>query len=231
MDGAADWLPVAAAVFAVPQFLPQLVRLWRTGDAAGVSWSWAALTCVGNGGWIAYFAAFHRWTALVPAISATALAGVLALALGRRSAERPGATDTIGAPTGSTTRARPGVTIGVMIVIGWATLLALAWVAAGPRGLGIVLTGSFVLQVTPSVWSAYRTERPTGVSRGTWLLILAELSCWGLYGLHISDPRLIVLGATGVIASAAVLLRVRARPLSHVDSAVDTTVGRAAADL
>ena len=64
-----------------------------------------------------------------------------------------------------------------------------------------------MLQVAPAVWTAYRTDRPTGISRGTWLLILAELLCWGLYGLHESDPRLIVLGWTGVAAGLLMLAR------------------------
>ena len=91
-------------------------------------------------------------------------------------------------------------------------LLAVAWVAAGRTGLGTALTVSFVLQVAPSVWTAYRTRRPTGISRGTWLLILAELLCWAGYGLHTSDPRLIVLGCAGVAASVLMLARVRRRP-------------------
>jgi uncharacterized protein with PQ loop repeat len=189
--GMLDWLPVAAAVFAVPQFLPQLTAVGRTGDTAGVSWSWAALTSISNSGWIAYFALSRLWTALVPATSATVLAGVLAVLLGRRA----------GIPR------RPAA-----IAAGWVVLLAVAWVAAGRTGLGTALTVSFVLQVAPSVWTAYRTHRPTGISRGTWLLILAELLCWAGYGLHTSDPRLIVLGCTGVAASVLMLARVRRRP-------------------
>lgn len=185
MSDVLDWLPVAAAVFAVPQFLPQMSSVWRTGDMAGVSWSWAALTSVSNAGWIAYFALSHLWTALVPATSATVLAGALAVLLGRR-----GVPPRAAAITG-----------------GWAALLALAWTVAGPIGLGTALTVSFVLQVSPSVWTAYRTQRPTGISRGTWLLILAELLCWGVYGLHKSDPRLAVLGWTGVAASVLMLIR------------------------
>ena len=183
-----ELLPVAATVSAVPQFAPQLARVWRTGNASGVSWSWAALTSVSNGGWIAYFALSRFWTALVPATSATVLAGALAVLLGRhcRVSRRP-----------------------VVVAGGWAVLLALAWVAAGRAGLGTVLTASFVLQVTPSLWTAYRTDRPTGISRGTWLLILAELVCWGVYGLYRSDPRLTVLGATGVAASLLMLGRAR----------------------
>ena len=188
MSGALDWLPVAAAVFAVPQFLPQLAHVWRPGGVAGVSWSWAALTSVSNGGWIAYFALSGFWTALVAAISVTVLAGVLAVLLAR---------------LGGISR-RPAA-----LTAGWAALLALSWAVAGRVGLGTALAASFLLQVVPSVWTAYRTDRPTGISAGTWLLILAELLCWGLYGLHKSDPRLIVLGWTGVATSLLMVARAR----------------------
>lgn len=186
MNAVLDWLPIASAVFAVPQFLPQLLRLSRTGDAAGVSWSWAALTSISNGGWIAYFALSEFWSSLVPSISVTVLACVLA---------------------GLLARSRGVTRRQAMITTGWAALLAIAGAACGRVGLGTALTASFVLQVTPSVWTAYRTERPTGISRGTWLLILGELVCWGAYGYHQADPRLIVLGWTGVTASLLMLAR------------------------
>jgi hypothetical protein len=50
-----------------------------------------------------------------------------------------------------------------------------------------------------------------GIATGTWLLILGELLCWGVFGIYQADPRLIVLGATGVTASLLVLARA-ARP-------------------
>jgi hypothetical protein len=40
------------------------------------------------------------------------------------------------------------------------------------------------------------------------LLIFGELLCWGVFGIHEADPRLVVLGATGVVASLLVLARV-----------------------
>ena len=43
-----DYAPIAAAGFAVPQFLPQIRKLAATRDTTGVSWSWAALTAVNN---------------------------------------------------------------------------------------------------------------------------------------------------------------------------------------
>jgi hypothetical protein len=51
--------------------------------------------------------------------------------------------------------------------------------------------------------------RPSGISAGTWLLILGELSCWTIFGLHELDPRLITLGLTGVTASILMLARLR----------------------
>ncbi len=41
------------------------------------------------------------------------------------------------------------------------------------------------------------------------MLILGELSCWTIFGVHKSDPRLVTLGFTGVTASALMLTRIR----------------------
>ena len=87
-------------------------------------------------------------------------------------------------------------------------MLVAASLVLGRTGLGALLTGAFVVQVTPSIWTAYRTPRPTGISSGTWFLILGELSCWLTFGLYQSDPRLITLGVTGVMASALMLARI-----------------------
>ena len=206
-------LPLAAAILAVPQFLPQLARLARTGETAGVSWSWAALTSINNAAWGGYFALSGFWTALVPAISATVLAGALAVMLARRGAGFP---------------RRPAA-----LALAWAALLITAASLSGRAGLGTALTIAFLLQVTPSVWTAYRADHTTGISTSTWLLIFGELLCWGLFGIYESDPRLIVLGATGVAASLLVLARV-ARPRAHpghvalvVDLAAPHPPGRA----
>jgi uncharacterized protein with PQ loop repeat len=188
MGNPLDFAPIAAAAFAIPQFLPQLRKLQRTDDTAGVSWPWAALTSVNNAAWFAYFALSSYWAALVPSCSATLLAGALATMLAHR---------------GQAT-ARPAALVGA-----WAALLAVAVAVAGRAGLGALLTGAFVLQVTPSIWTAYRTARPSGISQGTWLLIFGELSCWATFGLHKSDPRLVVLGFTGMVASLLMLARIR----------------------
>jgi uncharacterized protein with PQ loop repeat len=143
---------------------------------------------VNNAAWLGYFALSGFWTALVPAISATVLSGLLAVELARRGGGMP---------------KRPMVLTSV-----WAVVLLTAAAAFGRTGLGSALAVAFLLQVTPSVWTVYRSRDTAGVSRGTWLLIFGELLCWGVFGIHEADPRLIVLGATGVVASLLVLARV-----------------------
>jgi uncharacterized protein with PQ loop repeat len=187
MDDLLDYLPIAAAAFAIPQFLPQILKLRATDDVAGVSWSWATLTSINNAAWFAYFALSGYRAALVPACSASLLAGALATMLARRGQAR----------------ARPAV-----LISGWVALLVAGSTVAGRTGLGTLLTAAFILQVLPSIWTAYRAARPTGVSRGTWLLVLGELACWMTFGVHKADPRLITLGVTGVTASLLMLARI-----------------------
>jgi hypothetical protein len=43
MIDALGYAPIAATAFAIPEFLPQLLKLRATRDTAGISWSWATL--------------------------------------------------------------------------------------------------------------------------------------------------------------------------------------------
>jgi hypothetical protein len=180
-------LPVVAAGFAIPQFIPQILKLRRTGDTAGLSTAWALLTGIHNTAWFGYFAASRYWFALLPSSSAALLGGGLGVMLGRRR------------PLGR--RAR--------ILIGaWTTVLAGAAIV-DRRLLGAILTAAFLVQVVPAVVTAYRARRSTGIARGTWRLILGEVSCWAVFGAAQRDGPLVVLGITGVISALLMLHRSR----------------------
>ena len=199
MGDAFNYVPFAAAAFAIPQFVPQIVKLRATNDTSGVSWSWATLTSANNAAWFVYFMLSGYWTALVPASSATLLAATLSLLLARRGC--------------ASWRAGGWI-------IAWMALLAAAFLMAGRAGLGTLLTTAFILQVIPSLATAFRTARPSGISAGTWLLILGELSCWTIFGLYELDPRLITLGLTGVTASVLMLARLGYANRLHAPVAV-----------
>ncbi|TCC40432.1 PQ-loop domain-containing transporter [Kribbella speibonae] len=183
-----DFLPIAAACFGIPQYLPQILKLRRTGDTAGVSWSWATLTSINNAAWFGYFMASGYWTASLPSTAAAVLAGTVSVLLVRR---------------GVLNRRAIGW------IAGWTVLLVLAAVVGGRIGLGSLLAAASIVQVTPSLWTAYRTDRPTGISVGTWRLVFGELACWFVFGLWKGDVRLVTLGATGVLASLLMLARAR----------------------
>ena len=183
-----DFLPIAAAFFGIPQYLPQILKLRSTGDTAGVSWAWATLTCINNAAWFGYFMASGYWTASLPSTAASVLAGTVSVMLVRRGALNRSA-------------------IGWIAT--WAGLLVIAAMIGGRIGLGTLLAAASIVQVTPSLWTAYRTPHPTGISQGTWALVFGELSCWFVFGLWKTDGRLITLGATGVVASLLMLARVQ----------------------
>ncbi len=191
-----DLIPVVAAAFAVPQFLPQLHRLRGPGASTdGLSTTWALLTAVSNTAWIVYFAQVGYRTAMIPNASVVVMSLAVATAITRR---------------------RGGAAPGVSMALLWAGLLATVFAIFGTDGLRTVLAAAFVVQVTPSLWSAYRATSAAGISIGTWRLVLGEMACWCVFGLLRPDPSLALLGATGIIASVAMLLR----------AAGDTTSGR-----
>jgi hypothetical protein len=114
-----DYAPIAATAVRDPPVRAQILKLRATDDVGGVSWSWATVTSINNGAWIAYFAFSGYWTALVPSSSATVLAGTLATMLALRGQAQMW----------------PAVLIGA-----WAAFLAGGFAVAGRTGLGTLLT-------------------------------------------------------------------------------------------
>ncbi len=181
-----DVLPLFAALFALPQFLPQIRKLVRDGDASGVSPLWSALTGVNNAAWIVYFLDVGYTTAIVPNASVVAMSAVLTVLIVRSSQT------------------------AIPIVVGaggWALLVSTITMVWGTEGLRGVLAAAFAVQVIPSLWAAYTIKVPTGLSIGTWRLVLCEMTCWLTFGIGHADTTLTILGITGVTASAAMVRR------------------------
>ena len=181
-----DLLPLAAAIFAVPQFLPQLRRLARSQDSSGLSPAWSALTCVNNTAWIVYFVQVGYRTASVPNACVVIMSALLTVRIVRLDGVQR---------------------VAAGIVGGWSSMLVASLALAGVGGLQVLLTVAFVVQVVPSLWAAYRSAAPDGIAIGTWLLVLAEMVCWLSFGAAQGDRALIVLGVSGVSSSVAMIVR------------------------
>lgn len=187
-------LSLAATAFAVPQLLPQLQRIRRVGPE-GVSAQWALLTAVGNAAWLTWFVRSGIASGAIPTGTSLVLAVGIAVAMRGRGALPPRAFGL------------PGL---------WALALLVTTAVGGTTALGTALTGAFVLQVTPSLVAAWRSPDPVGVSRLTWVLIAAEVTCWGVVGATEGRAPLIALGLSGWMAAGGMLWlsRPSRRPLA-----------------
>lgn len=180
---------IAATVMAWWSLIPQIRKLIRTGNAAGVSGTWPAIGLVSNAGWTAYLVSQELWAA-VPATTVMVFFFLVVIRTMHRA----------GVPMAGA-MLRGVYSIGVLIV----TFVLGSWTA-----LGLVLGWAYVPQLAPAVWAAYRTSDPSGVSSGTWALIGIEAVLWVVYGVLLSDGPVIIFGSVGVVASVLILLRVSA---------------------
>lgn len=177
---------VAATISTVTFLVPQIVKLVRTGDSAGVSATWPALGFVTNVGWFTYVINQELWAAtLAPFVTLVSYAVTL-WALAR---------------TGRDLRA------STIRGVAWTAVLVGSVVFAGWTALGVVLGLSYGVMLAPSIWTAYRTVDPSGISPGTWWIGVAEAFLWGYYGMFHADRGIVTFGIVGLIGCSLMLFR------------------------
>ena len=182
---------IAASVLGSGMALPQAIRLARTGRVDGVSAVWIGVSMAINVWWTAYALAVSLW-AILP-VSTISLAVYFGMAVVYfRSVGR---------------QAIAGMALG-SLVLGMAPLPAL--LIGGWEMAGLAIGLSYGIQLAPAVFAAYQTRQLDGVSPGTWMLSLAEGLLWLAYGAMITDLALLAGGATGVVMSGALLMRLAA---------------------
>lgn len=177
---------IAATVATLTFLVPQIVKLVRTGDSAGVSTTWPAIGFLSNLGWAVYFIHEALWASVAAPVGAFAGYGVTLWVLAR-----------IGRPLGAS-YARGGVFTAVLVAI----TAAFGWTA-----LGVALGLSFGVMMAPTLWTAYRTPDPSGISPGTWWLGVVEALLWGFYGWHYADAGIITFSITALAGAIAMLAR------------------------
>jgi uncharacterized protein with PQ loop repeat len=183
----ADAAVILATIMAWWSLIPQIRKLIRTGDPAGVSGTWPAIGLVSNAGWTAYLVSQQLWAA-VPSTSVMVFFYLIVLRTLRRA----------------------GLGLGAAVVRGILSVAVLvgSYVLGSWGVLGLVLGWAYVPQLAPAIWAAYRTADPTGISAGTWALIGIEAGLWMVYGGLLGDTPVVIFGAVGVVAAALILGRV-----------------------
>lgn len=177
---------VAATIGTVTFLLPQIIKLIRTRDSAGVSTSWAVLGFVTNVGWFAYMINQELWAALIAPFATFISYAFTIWALNRTGRE---------------------LGRGALLGLVWTMVLVGSTWALGWPALGVVLGLSYGVMLTPSVWTAYKTVDPSGISPGTWWIGLAEAILWGYYGWFHADAGIVTFFIVGVVGSTLILGR------------------------
>jgi hypothetical protein len=177
---------VLAVASSIGFLIPQIVKLVRTRDSAGVSSTWPALGFVINVGWFVYLISQQLWISVLAPFVTFISYGVTLWALRRTGRDL------------SNSYIRGALGAVTLIAVGWAG----GWVV-----LGVVLGLSYGFMVAPSIWTAFRTAIPTGISPLTWWLGLAEALLWGYYGWFHSDRGIVTFMVVGVIGSGLMLIR------------------------
>lgn len=178
---------ILATIMAWWSLIPQIRKLLRTSDATGVSGTWPAIGLVSNAGWTAYLISQELWAA---APSTTVMVFFYLIVL--RALWKAGL------PLG------PAALRGVLSV----AVLVATYVLGTWAALGLMLGWTYVPQLAPAIWAAYRTPDPTGIASGTWALIGIEAALWMVYGALLSDAAVVIFGGVGVVAAILVLARV-----------------------
>lgn len=167
------WLPalaVVALIVGLTRALPQLVRLLRAKDAAGVSVDGCATSATVSSFWAVY-GVLTGQPAVVFASATPAFIFVLiilaALRYGRSVREL---------------RSAP-----VFLVAFGAAVLA-----GGAGALGVALTAGALVANTPHVVVAYREKDLSGISPSTWTLTAADGAIWLTYALVTGDVPILV---------------------------------------
>lgn len=177
---------VVATVLAATSLLPQIVKLVRTSDPSGVSATWPAIGLVINAAWSFYLIEAGLWPASISTFFMVVFYSVVMWALHRA-----------GASLGASVARGLGLTI----------LLVLITTTFGWLALGTVLGFSQFLQVSPAIFTAYRTRRPTGIAPATWWIAGVEGLLWGYYGWFHGDAPIMIFAVTYVTTAGLMLAR------------------------
>lgn len=187
--GALAVLAVAAPLLATAGAVPQLVRLGRSGDPAGLSPSQCTLVVGSCSGWLAYAA----WTSSAPVAASSGAIGLIYLVM-------------------VVLLARAGAPVGPALVVGGAWLVVLAASAGiGARAgigaalaIGGVLAAARVIESVPRVRAAFGPGGTSGIAPATLAVSAVGATAWIVLGLAHGQTMVAASSGVELLALAAI---------------------------
>jgi uncharacterized protein with PQ loop repeat len=184
----------AATLLAVVAVVPQVRRLARRGDLAGVSVVGPMIGLVNETRWTAYIVDGDLWSAAgEPMLMLATNVALLA----------------------ATVRAGAGLRVAATVAAAWAVGMTSIGVVGGWTAVGTALGLSYALQIAPCLWSAYRTVAPSGIAPATWLAMAGEAVLWTVYGAVHGADAFVLLGGVEWAAALAILARLARRSVTE----------------
>jgi uncharacterized protein with PQ loop repeat len=183
----ADLLGVASVLIAFWFAVPQLLRLRRTGSAAGLSLESLANSSVSLVAWTGYGLVHSSvWVVASSLVGLPAIVGTLVIAR------------------------RGGLRLRLALPLVWTGLLAVTTavdVLAGTTALDLVLGCSILWFVAPAALTAWRSADVSGIAWQTWALLALEGLVFGVYGLAADIGADRVYGIAALVGTGAILSR------------------------
>ncbi|NIZ91444.1 SemiSWEET family transporter [Kineococcus rubinsiae] len=182
-----SFLGLVAAALGILTGLPQVVRLVRTPDASGLSYSSAVLGVLSSATWLTY--------------------GVMLLDPAQLLANVPGVTCAVVTAVLSARRLGLRLARTWQACAAWALVVAAAAVLGGPAVVGMAATVVSLVKMLPQVRTVLRREPLTGLAPATFFLTQVSATTWTVYGLATGQVSVVVCSLVSVVLAGVVLSR------------------------
>ncbi|WP_432490803.1 SemiSWEET family transporter [Kineococcus gypseus] len=180
-------LGLAAAAVGIATGVPQIVRLLRSGDASGLSFSSSVLGALASGTWLAYGLLLLDPAQVLANAPGLACAVVTVVLAGRR----------LGVPL-----RRAGAAAAA-----WVPLGVGAHLAGGAALVGVLATVVSLVRMLPQVRTALGRGSLAGLAPGTFVLTQLSAVLWTAYGALTAQPSVVVCSAASAVLAGVVLAR------------------------
>jgi uncharacterized protein with PQ loop repeat len=180
-------LGLVAASIGVVTGVPQIVRLVRSPDASGLSYSSAILGVLSAATWLSYGILLMDPAQLVGNVPGLACAVITTVLAARR--------------LGLSLRT------AVLAVAGWTPIAVTAYLLGGTVALGSTATVVSLVKMVPQVRTVLRREPLNGLAPSAFVLTQVSATLWTVYGAAMGQPSVVVCSAVTAVLAGVVLSR------------------------